>query len=290
MSDTTEYVLAKAFDLIEAEQFAEAQQLLKPLIESDRNDADVWWLYAHAVTDPETAHVALQNVLRIDKDYPEAKSLLQTLESNLPSEALDSGAHYHEPFNVPNLPATLPGLPNMENDDDEDNEVGRSWRNILIPVAIMGIVLVVVILMLLQSPAGNSDASRVTPTADQAMSTSMPAQDAGEYVAIYASLAAFNLPEQAVSLESTAIGNMLVVTVCESDRRQARQTLPLVLDTLASNVESINGDFEAIGSRVQNCDTGEAWMGVGVSRQLARDYSSGKLGTADFQAAWQPIE
>lgn len=290
MSDTTEYVLAKAFDLIEAERLTEAQQLLKPLIESDRNDADVWWLYAHAVTDPETAHIALQNVLRIDKDYPEAKSLLQTLETNLPTDALDTRTDQQMPFDVPNLPATLPGLPGMEENDLKDNETGRSLRSILIPAAIMGVVLVVVIIMLLQNPAGTTDTSGMTPRASQILNTSVPAQDSSEYAAVYTSMAAFNLPEQAVSLESTSIGNMLVVTVCESDRRQARQTLPLALDTLASNIESINGEFDAIGSRVQNCDTGEAWMGVGVSRQLASDFSSGKLETADFQAAWQPIE
>ncbi|MBZ0304653.1 MAG: hypothetical protein K8I82_01170, partial [Anaerolineae bacterium] len=77
MNDTTEQVLDRAFELIEDGRLEDAQRLLKPLIDADRNNPDVWWLYAHAVTDPEAAQIALQNVLRLDKDYPEAQTLLK---------------------------------------------------------------------------------------------------------------------------------------------------------------------------------------------------------------------
>jgi hypothetical protein len=285
MSDTTEYVLARVFDLIEAEQLTEAQQLLKPLIESDRNNADVWWLYAHAVTDPETAQIALQNVLRIDKEYPEAQSLLRTLEATLPGGRPDSS--HKEPFDLPNLPATLPDFPVTESEDDEDDEEGESRQRFLVPVVIMILILVIVVL-LLQNPSGGGTSA--TPVADQLTNTPLPVQAVGGYEAIYQALSAFTLPDEAVSVETTSLGNTLIVTVCEADRRQARQTLPLILDALANQVESISGDIETVASMIQNCDTGEAWIAVGVPRQVAVDYAEGNLAIADFQAAWQPVE
>jgi hypothetical protein len=81
-------VLTRAYQLIEDEQHAAARQLLQPLVTTQPNNADAWWLLAHAVDDPPSARVALQNVLRIDPNYSGAQMLLATLEQTYPAAML----------------------------------------------------------------------------------------------------------------------------------------------------------------------------------------------------------
>lgn len=83
MSDVTNPELARAYDLIEADDLEKARVILDSYLETHRNDADGWWLYAHAVADPMEAQNALRNVLRIDPDYPGAKDLLSESEQIL---------------------------------------------------------------------------------------------------------------------------------------------------------------------------------------------------------------
>src|SRR5690606_33000385 len=85
MGESTERVLAQAYELIESERLAEAEALLKPIVAAEPDNADAWWLYAHAVTDPGEARLALNNVLRIDPGYPGADDLLDSLEAEYPA-------------------------------------------------------------------------------------------------------------------------------------------------------------------------------------------------------------
>jgi hypothetical protein len=57
--------LNRAYELIKAERFEEARNLLEPFIRANRDNADVWWLYANATEDPAAKRNALQNILRI---------------------------------------------------------------------------------------------------------------------------------------------------------------------------------------------------------------------------------
>lgn len=85
MNDQLQSALASAYEMIEADQLEEARALLKPILAEDLDNADAWWLYAHAVDDPEVARTALNNVLRIDRDYPGAAELMETLERTYPT-------------------------------------------------------------------------------------------------------------------------------------------------------------------------------------------------------------
>jgi hypothetical protein len=80
MNEGLEKILQESYDLIEAGKLEDARSLLKPALESEKDSADLWWLYAHSVVDVDTARLALNNVIRIDKDYPEARNLLRKLE------------------------------------------------------------------------------------------------------------------------------------------------------------------------------------------------------------------
>lgn len=79
-SSTTSDSLSKAYRLIEADELAAARAVLEPLVESEPNNADAWWLYAHAVTDTFAARRALDEVLRINPNYPGAVALMSQLE------------------------------------------------------------------------------------------------------------------------------------------------------------------------------------------------------------------
>lgn len=79
MDSTTARSLSKAYELIEAERLEDARVVLEPILAQERNNADAWWLYAHAVTDSKEAQTALRNILQIKPDYPGASQLLQKL-------------------------------------------------------------------------------------------------------------------------------------------------------------------------------------------------------------------
>ena len=76
MSDEMQSALSRAYDIVEAGKFDEARAILEPILADNRDNADAWWIYAHAVTDPEEGRHALENVLRINPRYPDAAELL----------------------------------------------------------------------------------------------------------------------------------------------------------------------------------------------------------------------
>lgn len=100
-SDETQSPLARAYDLVEAGELDEARALLESVLDADTENADAWWIYAHAVTDPETGRKALENVLSIDPNYPGAAELLAQAEELSPPK----------PKITPLAPDTMPEAP-----------------------------------------------------------------------------------------------------------------------------------------------------------------------------------
>ncbi|MFQ3568082.1 MAG: tetratricopeptide repeat protein [Aggregatilineales bacterium] len=84
MSDFHGETLVRAHELIEAGNPEEALTLLRPVLDAEPDNADAWWIYAHAVSDPEEARRALGNVLSLDPGYPEAAELLALLNEQYP--------------------------------------------------------------------------------------------------------------------------------------------------------------------------------------------------------------
>ncbi|MCC6891297.1 MAG: hypothetical protein IT321_00645 [Anaerolineae bacterium] len=111
MNQNIEIALKQAFNLIEAEKLDDARAILHPILETEKDNPDVWWVYAHAVTDKETARLALNNVLRLDPTYPEARELFTQLDSQSVVDGFeDLGDSQHDPSFVPSLPTTVPGI------------------------------------------------------------------------------------------------------------------------------------------------------------------------------------
>jgi hypothetical protein len=78
MSDNAA-ILNEAYGLIEQGELARARTLLQPLLESDSQNPDVWWLYTHAAEDENEGRRALERVLALDPQYPGATDLGQRL-------------------------------------------------------------------------------------------------------------------------------------------------------------------------------------------------------------------
>jgi len=114
MDNTTEQNLAIAFELIENDRLNDAVALLEPMLEKDANNADVWWLYTHAVSDPVKARNALNNVLRLDPNYPGASDLSKSFDMKYPATAATS----IKSLSPSSLPRSAEILPDVEPEDD----------------------------------------------------------------------------------------------------------------------------------------------------------------------------
>jgi hypothetical protein len=183
--------LNRAYELIEADRLDEAQNILKPILDGNPDNADAWWLYAHAVTDPDTARTALSNVKRLEPDYPGAAALLQSLDEKYPTaRPTISRIERLEPLHstAPGMPSTLPGLSTDDEpdfgdlDDDEEEPVQPrpaqpNRRPLLLIGALILIALVVVAILVLNpfrpaaptdtpTPGGQIAANNPTATAD----------------------------------------------------------------------------------------------------------------------------
>lgn len=73
--------LRRAYDLIRQGQKEEAVAILQPILRSERDNADAWWLMANALTDPARQIQALNQVLRLRPSDQRAQKMLARLEA-----------------------------------------------------------------------------------------------------------------------------------------------------------------------------------------------------------------
>lgn len=114
--------LQRAYELIEADSLSDARTILEKIVAADRNNADAWWLLAHAVDNPDEARNALNNVLRIDTAYPGAQTLVNTLQSATPGKTVAPAPS----ASISRLPAAPAPVSTSDDDfdfdfDDEDD-------------------------------------------------------------------------------------------------------------------------------------------------------------------------
>ena len=355
MSDSFDQALANAFDLIEGDQLAEAEALLKPILEQDENNVDAWWLYAHAVSDPETARMALNQVLKLDESYTEASDMLAELDTYLPSSD----------FVPPTPPSMLPesevdsetaeaAFDDLEDDEalfslaDDDEPVfgdresadnmtaGAERSNLPVFLIVFLIIVVLVAVVLILNPFSNNATPTPTSVAQQvesaatsdsttesatdeptvseqqlptdlATTASTPQQETTEPVTATAVeiepagsdltgivsevLASFELAPDSIGVVQTSLNNTLVAGVCSnSSRAQLQETLDGSLVKLASLVDTLADDIDAIGVALVDCDNeNQVIRVIGVSVNDAVRFSSGDLDETQFRSLWQAI-
>ncbi|MEP7293989.1 MAG: tetratricopeptide repeat protein [Chloroflexota bacterium] len=323
-SDETQSALSRAYELVEAGQYEDARAILDPILVAEPNNADAWWVYAHAVTSADDGRKALENVVRIDPRYPGASDLL--------AQARDLAPTKPKITTLPSQPESFPSsLP--EDDLDFEDEVQDSTREHPaqqadekrgVPVlAILAVVAAIVIVLVLVLPSLNPPAalptatsaaevvvvptdasiavttdevtsgteataptrrSTVTPTAEGATAEAV----SSDFPAVNEALAAFTLTENGVTQTATSLGNTLLVSVCSAPGREMRTLLPQVMNALAQQSPALDASIQAIGVSLVNCETGTAMLTVASDLISAQNYAAGGLSDAQFAATWKP--
>lgn len=237
--------LTQAYELIEADKLPDAKAILKPILETDKDNADAWWLYAHVVTDSETARLALNNVLRLDNDYPEAAELLKTLEQQSPSDKVSDS--HKEPSFLPSVPATVPDLPESGSDlgdfdlpDDLEGENSRPpiYRRPVFLFAIIAILLIFAVIVVVLRPFAGPSPSP-TQTVDQA--PTLPAPTLSNTVE---TLPAATLSNTIETLPTATVSN----TVQSVPTTQSEASLVPVATTEATANDSFGAVTAALGA------------------------------------------
>jgi hypothetical protein len=324
MGVQTEQALSQAFELIEADKLEEARAILKPILDVDKDNPDVWWLYAHAVTDPEAARLALSNVRRLDPNYLNAGELLYTLEKQSPDLDLSDILSEKDPSFLPTVPSTLPGLPgskaiadddwNLPDDEDEEEDSYTPIFRRPIFLLALGTIIFAIITSLvilqpsLQIPNNNaisatstnqssvaetptvelSQAVEVTVTEGQ-LTTPAPVDNNGEFDNLNASLKDFSIADNGIVVEQTTLGDTVVVSVCTEPGVALRETLPEVLKAIAKESSTLSTEIQAISVRMIDCANNASLLMLGVPMSDAQAYQSGSIDDDVFQSKWQPI-
>lgn len=256
MSEQMRMALSEAFDLIEAERLDEARAILKPMLTTHADNPDVWWLYAHAVTDADTARTALYTVLRLDPSYPDANNLVKELEQQATVTRPGLAVTESEPSFLTDLPPTLPDLPELDNEDDfTDVDLGlegdedeapsdepASQRRLLLLAALgVIVILAIVAVALLTSRPGGPAAP--TPTVEMV---------AGQPSATPLVL----VPEQTASPEATADATEVIETEAAVERTPEAAETPTTEAEVTADATEIT-ETEAAVERTLEAEPSE---------------------------------
>jgi hypothetical protein len=85
---STSQQLQQAFQLIKAGNKTEAARILVPIVRSEPNNADAWWLLSNAVTNVEQQRRALEKVLSLRPDDDRARRKLAQVTGGPPPESV----------------------------------------------------------------------------------------------------------------------------------------------------------------------------------------------------------
>jgi len=261
MSEQTERILAEAFNLIEVDKLEDARKLLTPLLTAQPDNPDVWWLYAHAVTDADTARDALKRAASLNPNDPDIINLLEQVEKQAASRPAVPVSEM-EPAFLADIPATLPDLPEAEDEfididfddadldidiDEEEKEEKGAAGSRLLPLAVLGTIVVLIIIAVAVITSRPQTPAAVTPTAgiSAANPTETPAALAPDLTAL-----AEITPEvfiEPTSIETTA---ELIPTDTILETLETPEILPEAAGAfptdLASYTEALSG-FQLTG-------------------------------------------
>lgn len=325
MTGDLDQVLSKAYELIEADRLAEARTLLKPVMEEKPDNADVWWLYAHAVTDIGEARVALDNVIRLDPAYPEAEQLRQKLEQqqspvdvhqNVSDDELDSLLDDIEFDDDETLQAEIAshtlGKQQEETKKPQDTsealpKSSSSRQRLFLRIAAVAVVIAVLIIAFIILGGGddNQDVTgtpaAVVVTTDDETTAEANAAVAGEETempetvtaesntnVILNALSDITLDDTATSIVSTDLGNTLFINVCLQPEQTTRDLLNDLMPTIANNSTSLT-DLDGIGVNLLDCEQGRTVNRIGIAISDARAYAEGTLDEQAFLRTWRAL-
>ncbi len=77
--------LKQAYQLIKAGKKREAVKVLAPIVNTDRSNADAWWLLANSLDKPDKVQRALKNALKHRPDHAQARAMLEQMGGSSPT-------------------------------------------------------------------------------------------------------------------------------------------------------------------------------------------------------------
>lgn len=141
-SDETQSALSRAYQLVEAGNYDEARAILDPILAANKNNADAWWIYAHAITEPDGGRDALEQVVRINPQYPGAAELLAQARTRFPAKPKITSLV--RPVSVPAAPEHLPEVPAEPAHATQEQPAVRQARRSLLPlIAVLAVVVII---------------------------------------------------------------------------------------------------------------------------------------------------
>jgi len=306
MSDAAQ-ILNEAYDLIEQGKLAEARQLLDPIRADNEDNPDFWWVYAHAVESEDEGRQALSRVATLKPDYPGVETLSQ-----------EAGLRPPPPIQALRTPPPLPEISPDDFDDDfgamderdfeAEKPAGSSLNRLMLLGLVIVVVLVIVALLVVPGLLGGN---RPTPTATIAVIGSTPivptigataaAVDKTQEVAVATAeiegadtlaalaeqLSAFDVPVDGVQVDTTALGNTLLIATCAPRGPASTQAIINIAEVLKA--ETLADDVEGIGFQLMNCDSGSVSRVIGLSRSQFDDFAAGNITQQEFQTSLRPI-
>ncbi|MCY3833159.1 MAG: hypothetical protein OXG85_09080 [Chloroflexi bacterium] len=100
----------------------------------------------------------------------------------------------------------------------------------------------------------------------------------------------FEIAQSETDIQSTELGNTLVMRVCSIPGPELSQRLDTVLHTVASLFDDLPEGIEAVAAGLIHCGDDSAILRViGVSRGVLAEFAAERIKAKDFQRAWQPL-
>ena len=96
--------LRSAFENLKAGEKALARIELRALLDKEPDNADAWWLMAHALTEPDEIRQALQQDLRLRPDHRAAQEKLDALNRKYPPTDHDADDDFERWLALENVP------------------------------------------------------------------------------------------------------------------------------------------------------------------------------------------
>ena len=306
----TDQTLSKAFELIEAERFNDARAVLEPALKEDNDNVDAWWLYAHAVEDPQTAHTALSNVLRLDSSYPGADQLMAKLDKELTVQ-------------IGTAPDRKGRGLDLELDDfelEEEGAGGSGHRRFLlrfglVAATVIVIALAVVLLSMSGGEGGKDNTSEPQVTATTQVVSVGTAIPTGEGPVISPTTVMSNPTESQTiqtviqvvppsliealgdlmlandnfEMRETDLGTTLLVSICSTSGEMLRATLERAMPIISGEISSFSSDVEALGIILVDCSTNATLNVIAVARGDALDLLDGTITDTEFRSRWRAV-
>jgi hypothetical protein len=296
MTDTIENALAKVYDLIELNELEEARAILKTLLETDRDNPDVWWLYAHSVTEPETARMALNSVLHLDPDYPQVKELLGRLNLQIGENETIINSDEPQFIQSPALPVLqakvrpINQITSTKTDNSSDtllvatdNKAAPFRPGFLLLIGLLAAILtsaVGIIWLVNRQPPVDSITLPLTETSEVS-----PLDELSSLATVFAS---FTVQGDGIVEKETNLGRTLIIHICTVPGREMRSTLQTSMDLLAHNTNNIEA-IEAIGVQVWDCSTDTLLRFIAAPSAVSRSYVNNEIDQQNFEAQWIPV-